>query len=171
LSLLKFSRTAKLEFQAVSLNALIREALDLTANQSVLQKVKVIYEPLQEDVTVNADPTMLRQALFNLCINAFDAMPSGGELRVRMYSGERTSDICIDIADTGEGMPEPVLRRIFDPFFTTKETGKGTGLGLTIVHLIIQRHEGSISVESQVNKGAKFTVTLPRASAAGGGCG
>lgn len=171
LSLLKFSRTSKLDFQTVSINQLVNDVLALIANQACLQKIKVESELPGEDILMEADPTMLRQAFFNLCINAFDAMPSGGELRVRLSAAAGSAQSFLEISDKGSGMPDDVVRRIFDPFFTTKETGKGTGLGLTITQLIVERHHGSISVKSEVNKGSSFTVILPRAVAVEAGAG
>jgi K+-sensing histidine kinase KdpD len=85
--------------------------------------------------------------------------------RLNIYSGqsaEKTKeDVIIEIVDTGKGIPGDILPKIFEPFFTTKEPGKGTGLGLTIVHLILERHKGTITVESSVDKGTKFTIRLP----------
>jgi signal transduction histidine kinase/ActR/RegA family two-component response regulator len=164
LSLLKFSRTSKLDSQSISLQWLIEEVVSLVANQACMQKVRIEKDVPQEQILIQADPTMLRQALFNLCVNAFDAMPAGGCLSIQAKSSTAPGDVCIEVSDTGTGMPESVARRIFDPFFTTKETGKGTGLGLTIVHLIIQRHQGSIRVDSEPDKGTRFTITLPRAA-------
>ncbi len=107
---------------------------------------------------------MLRQAFFNLCINAIDAMPHGGELCVRIFSvqkeGAEGQDAVIEIQDTGRGIPEEILPEIFNPFFTTKEPGKGTGLGLSIVHLILQRHKGTVDVKSKVGEGTKFTIKM-----------
>ncbi len=82
-----------------------------------------------------------------------------------IYSGQDAKktkeDVIIELEDTGKGIPKDILSRIFEPFFTTKEPGKGTGLGLGIVHLILERHGGTIGVESVVDKGTKFTIRLP----------
>ena len=102
----------------------------------------------------------LEQLLLNLVLNAIDAMPAGGDLRLE---GRDTSgQIQISIADTGPGLSSDVAKRIFEPFFTTK--GKGTGLGLAIVYRIAEMHGGEIVAENREEGGAVFTLTLPRAS-------
>jgi PAS domain S-box-containing protein len=120
------------------------------------------------------DVTQLHQVLMNLCINARDAMPNGGQLTI---AGENThvdenfarmlpdvtagSYVMLTVTDTGVGMPRDVIEKIFDPFFTTKEIGKGTGLGLSTVHAIVKSHGGFINVFSEVNKGTTFKVYFP----------
>jgi signal transduction histidine kinase len=95
----------------------------------------------------------------NLITNAVDAMPNGGTL---MISAETQGPYCeIKIADSGSGIPNEIKSRIFDPFFTTKEVGKGTGLGLHIVKGEIEKHQGEISVQSEVGKGTQFFIKIP----------
>ncbi len=79
---------------------------------------------------------------------------------MRIYSEKDANNIVLEIADTGQGIPADVKPNIFDPFFTTKGPGKGTGLGLSIAHLIVKRHHGTISMESEIDKGTKFTIKL-----------
>lgn len=123
---------------------------------------------------VLGDATELSQVLMNLCINARDAMPDGGELAIvnmAMQLDENAAQlnpdagpgryVLIKVADTGTGMPPEILDRIFDPFFTTKEIGKGTGLGLATVQGIVKSHGGFINVYSEVGHGTKFSVYLP----------
>lgn len=123
---------------------------------------------------VMADPTQLNQVLLNLCVNARDAMPSGGQLTIsaskmpvgRQYAathggGKEGSYVLVEVADTGMGMPRDVLDRIFEPFFTTKEIGQGTGLGLSTVQGIVRSHGGFIDVSSEPGKGSIFRVFLP----------
>lgn len=167
-SLLKFSRASQLNFQPVNAAAVLDETITLLANQAILCKVKIdkLYDI--PSPVVAADATMLRQAFFNICVNAFDAMPGGGRLTVRIrqtvVNPGNIPSVGIEIADTGGGIPPDVLLKIFDPFFTTKEPGKGTGLGLSITHLIIQRHHGTIRAESSPGEGTKFIITLPLAA-------
>lgn len=115
---------------------------------------------------VLGDSTQLHQVLLNLCLNARDAMSSGGSLSfsfsVISYAEEgRPKDIQVVVADTGHGMSPEVQARIFNPFFTTKAVGQGTGLGLSTSHTIIQDHGGRILVEFTPGKGTCFTVILP----------
>jgi CheY-like chemotaxis protein len=124
--------------------------------------------------TVVADPTQLHQVLLNLCINARDAMPTGGTLILTlenfevddhyasMTPGAKTGPhVLLQVSDTGTGMPLETIDKIFDPFFTTKELGRGTGLGLSTVMGIVKSHGGFIQVYSEVGRGATFKVFLP----------
>ncbi|HWB59505.1 MAG TPA: PAS domain S-box protein [Chthoniobacteraceae bacterium] len=124
--------------------------------------------------TVTGDPTQLHQVLLNLCINARDAMPGGGRLTIsaenvaldeeqaaRFVDAKPGEWVAITVADTGSGIPAAIIDKIFDPFFTTKEQGKGTGLGLSTVMGIVKSHGGFLTVESEVGKGAVFTIYLP----------
>ncbi|UCE61745.1 MAG: response regulator, partial [Phycisphaerales bacterium] len=123
---------------------------------------------------VNADQTQVHQVILNLAINARDAMPDGGALRVSLSSmaesnvqnlpGELALGgqlACLVVTDTGAGIPPEVQARIFEPFYTTKARGQGTGLGLSIVHGVIREHGGHIEVQSELGKGTTFTVFLP----------
>ena len=101
----------------------------------------------------------MSQVVINLVMNALDAMPDGGSLRVGVSPHDGLARLTI--ADSGLGIPRDVVDKIFDPFFTTKEFGKGTGLGLTVVKGIIEEHLGTIAVESEPGKGTTFTIDLP----------
>jgi PAS domain S-box-containing protein len=120
-----------------------------------------------------ADPTQVEQVVLNLLVNARDAMPSGGAIRIetrRVAGHERPPAleeapggyVCLSVTDTGCGIPTEVRNRIFDPLFTTKEEGHGTGLGLATVKGIVERHHGAIEVDSEVGKGTTFRIYLPR---------
>ncbi len=120
----------------------------------------------------DVDPDQIGQVLLNLAINALHAMEDGGTLHVRSAvvperkgSAEDYSEMIeVSVSDTGHGIAPEDLDKIFNPFFTTKEVGKGTGLGLTVVHGIVQEHGGQVLVESEVRKGTTFRVRLPIAS-------
>jgi two-component system NtrC family sensor kinase len=106
-----------------------------------------------------AIPGQLEQVFINLSLNALDAMPEGGTLTVRSH--QENGRIEVRIEDTGAGIPPEIGRRVFEPFFTTKEPGRGTGLGLSVSYGIVQKHRGTIDLESTVNRGTVFTVRLP----------
>lgn len=118
---------------------------------------------------VRADPIQLHQVLLNLCINARDAMASGGVLTVTAENREGDApgldgspgEVVLSVSDTGHGIAPEILPRIFDPFFTTKGVGKGTGLGLSTVHGIVKNHGGRVTVASEVGKGSRFEIFLP----------
>ncbi len=112
---------------------------------------------------MHADRNQLHQVLLNLVVNARDAMPDGGNLRVELASESNAPEetAVLSISDTGAGMPAERVARIFEPYFTTKARQQGTGLGLAIVHGIVQEHGGTIAVESEVGQGTTFRVRLP----------
>lgn len=185
--------------QAMRANDLIKQILDFT-RASVMERRPLDVVPLLEELTtmlertlpeniklqlqyrpgkyiVNGDATRIVQALMNLTLNARDAMPDGGTLRVELahvqaappdsqVNGHVAEWLQIKVADTGIGIPDEILPHIFEPFFTTKAPGKGTGLGLAQVYGIVQQHEGHIDVISQIGGGTVFTIHLPAAPAA-----
>jgi signal transduction histidine kinase len=163
-TLLKFSRASQLNLQPVNVCKTMDAVVSLIKNQANLKNVRIKINYKDKDLEVRADPNMLQQAFFNLCINAIDAMPKGGKLFINVYcetKEEVKRNIVIEIADTGKGIPKEKLSKIFEPFFTTKPPGEGTGLGLSIVHLILERHNATIDVESRVREGTKFVIKLP----------
>jgi two-component system NtrC family sensor kinase len=125
-----------------------------------MKGVYVQTELLTSNSEIVADPGELEQALVALLVNAIEAMPTGGQLRVRLR-GTR-NDVMIDIADTGPGIPADILPLIFEPFFTTKKNESGSGLGLAVVYGIVHRHGGDIDVDSTVGAGTTFHIRLPR---------
>ncbi len=157
--LLKFARQSTPEMKRQDLSATVETALRLTDFLARKAKVKVIKDLPKSPVIVIYDATQIEQVLINLIQNAFQAMPSGGHLRVILSQAKDA--VAIAVQDTGVGIPPPNLIRIFDPFFTTKPAGQGTGLGLSVSYGIVARHGGRIDVASEVGKGATFTVLLP----------
>ena len=114
--------------------------------------------------TVLGDPERLQQLFLNLFMNAVDAMPDGGELRVALAS-TADGEIEITVADDGQGIPERDLPRIFEPFFTSKEAGTGFGLGLMVAKGIVTDHGGSMEVASEEGRGTEFRILFPRSGA------
>ncbi len=155
-NLLDFARERPIAQKALDVNAALDEALSLVANQIAMQGV-ALHRTHAELPPVLADFGQLRQAFVNVVMNACEAMGRGGRLEVATRTSGGTNEVVI--ADTGPGIAPERLRKIFDPFFTTKE--KGTGLGLSVVYGIVERHGGSIDVESRVGEGTTFTFRLP----------
>jgi two-component system cell cycle sensor histidine kinase/response regulator CckA len=171
--LLTLGRGEMGEPRPVDVSALVdhtRKMLDRVIGETIHLTVQFGPEP----TTVVADPGQLEQVLLNLCINARDAMPSGGELvvfteRVTLDQEFRTLHpwaeegdyVLLMVSDTGMGMTAEVQARIFEPFFTTKETGRGTGLGLAVVYNIVKQHGGMIHVYSEPGQGTTFRIYLP----------
>lgn len=162
--LLKFSRASKLNLQPVDICKLLDESVSLVENKAYLGNVKIFKKYGKAAYSIQADASMLRQALFNLCNNAIDAMPKGGKLMLNIFqrNNKKTNEprLVIEIKDTGEGIAEDILSQIFVPFFTTKEPGKGTGLGLSIVHMILERHNAIIEAKSILGEGTNFTIEM-----------
>ena len=117
---------------------------------SVYTKYPEIYGPWSQ----------MSQAMMNVIQNALEATASGGQVTIKTF--EESNAICISITDSGKGIPEPVKRKIFDPFFTTKEVGAGLGLGLPVVKSIMERHRGSILLESESGKGTSVKLFIPK---------
>ena len=158
--------TAK-EFEMLDVSSLLNDAIEITRtrweNEARLRGLdyQVALEAESGQHTIGS-ASELREVFVNLIVNAVDAMPTGGKLAIGcVREGARLS---LRFADTGTGMPEDVRQRIFDPFFTTKGA-QGTGLGLSVSYSIIERHEGSISVASELGGGTVFTIELPAAAA------
>ncbi|ATC64898.1 hybrid sensor histidine kinase/response regulator [Nibricoccus aquaticus] len=170
--ILAFARGVSGEPQLIQLKHVIRDLLKL-AYSTFPQSIKV-QEDIGELWPVRANPTQMHQLLLNLCVNARDAMPAGGTLRLSAENklidvvqagairGGRTGPhVVIEVADTGTGIPPQILERIWEPFFTTKGESKGTGLGLSTVRGIVENHHGFIELRSEAGKGTSFRIYLP----------
>ncbi len=156
---LKFTRPEDLKLQPVSLAALFDEVVPIVQPEAKRAGVTLVVEH-QDVPDVHADPTMLRQAFLNLALNACQAMPNGGTLRIQC-SAARGRRVLIAFADTGIGIKPEHLQRIFDLYFTTKE--RGSGIGLSMVYRTVQMHDGDIEAQSTPGAGTTFRVLLPQA--------
>jgi PAS domain S-box-containing protein len=157
--LLSFARRRPIERRPIVLASVVQEMLDVVQDRLQRQQIQAILNFDGKAPKVFADPDQMRQVILNLVMNALQAMEEGGTLRITQEC--KDSYVYLSIADTGCGIPKENLSKLFTPFFTTKEVGEGTGLGLTVVHGIIQEHEGTIRVESQKKKGSTFIISLP----------
>ncbi len=168
--LLGFARGGKYELKATDLNTLITKTVDLFGQT---KKEISVHQKLEEEIwTVEVDRTQMEQVILNLLVNAWQAMPRGGDIYVETKNitlkGATPSlnlalghYVMIKVSDTGIGMDEETRQRIFEPFFTTKDKKHGVGLGLASVYGIIKEHKGSIDVASKPGKGTVFTIHLP----------
>jgi len=157
--LLSFAKETKVRPGLVSINRIIEETLSLLNKQSLFHNIEVRIRLDDALPTTFADPDLLRQVFLNIILNGAQAMEGKGVLTVESRSRDGGLKIEIRIQDTGMGIPEKYLPRLFDPFFTTKE--KGTGLGLALVYNIVSKHQGTVSVESELGHGAAFIILLP----------
>jgi len=161
--LLNFSRTSTTEFRETNLNQVIRDTLSLLEHQFKTAQISIDLDLVEELPAIHGNPGKLQQVFLNLLLNAKEAMPAGGSLRVSTLVNGNVEAV---IADSGSGIAPEHLKRIYDPFFTTKTTPKpgdrrGTGLGLSVSYGIIQEHAGKIHVESAVGSGTTFHLEFP----------
>jgi PAS domain S-box-containing protein len=174
--LLNFARKSEQRREAVDLHAVVEEVCYMLTH-SLDRRIEIRKDLQASHSWLQADPTQLQNAILNLCVNARDAMPEGGTLRLWTFDAVAEADRggpapgrCVELVvqDTGIGISSDDQRRIFEPFFTTKEVGRGTGLGLAGVYGFVQNHGGSVRVESQVGQGTSIRIRLPLSDEAAG---
>jgi PAS domain S-box-containing protein len=172
--LLAFSRKQVVQPRVLELGPLVADLLPML-QRMIGEHMELTVEPVEGTGRVKADPSQMQQVLMNLAVNARDAMPEGGRIRVSIR------DVIVDdaaalhqtnlspgpyvalaVSDTGAGMTAETAAHIFEPFFTTKEQGKGTGLGLSTVYGIVEQSHGHVHVQSEIGRGTTFTIHLPR---------
>jgi len=170
--LMTYIRKSPVKFEDVAVNDIITEMIEMVT-QTFPPTIQISVDLEQGNPIVHADRNQIRQILFNLLLNARDAMPNGGTITVSTHivdgasltkefvQADKIKYVHIAVHDTGVGMNEELRSRIFDPFFTTKEVGQGVGLGLPMVYGIVENHGGFINVESTVNEGSTFSVYIP----------
>jgi len=172
--ILTFSRETEQDVKPLKIQLIIKEALKL-ARASLPATIKIAKDIPRDVGMVMADPTQIHQIVMNLITNALHAMEEkGGELSIEFKESDLTNDnlpkldmipgkyVCLKISDTGCGMDRDSIKRIFEPYFTTKDRGKGTGLGLAVVHGIVKNLHGEILVKSIKEKGTSISVYLPK---------
>jgi PAS domain S-box-containing protein len=164
--LLNFSRTSTTEFRETNLNQLILETLSMLEHQFKTARIELDLDLAEDIPHIHGNSGKLQQVFLNLLLNAKEAMPDGGHLRVATLANGRENYVEALVSDSGSGIAPEHLKRIYDPFFTTKTTPKpgirrGTGLGLSVSYGIIQEHAGKIHVESAVGAGTTFHLEFP----------
>ena len=168
------ARKTEIKTEIVDVNTIV-EALSGLIKGTFPKNIDISLELTPGPLTILVDASQITQVLLNLCLNARDAMPEGGALKLNTYSVDGSELViydeppaqryaCIDVIDTGMGMDESIQSKIFEPFFTTKEIGKGTGLGLAVTYGIVKTHRGVINVESEPSHGTSFHVYFPLVS-------
>jgi two-component system sensor histidine kinase HydH len=156
--LLDFSKPAQPHRKVHDLRETVERAVHLIKGRAQRQQVSTELELGDNPLMIDGDPQQLQQVFVNLLINAVEAMPKGGELRVVAKKHDFRRSVALQIFDTGEGIPSELLGRLFEPFATAKE--RGTGLGLAVSRRILEEHDGSIDVHPQTPRGTMFEVTL-----------
>jgi len=158
-ALLEFSRERSFSLHQVNFKDLVDSTLKLIKGEVPTHVQLTVGVP--DDIQGKVDPRRIEQVLINLILNGIQAMQDGGVLSIRACREINEAGFRFEVSDTGKGIPPRDLVKIFDPFFTTKDVGKGSGLGLSVSHGIIEQHRGRIEVKSEVGRGTTFTVFLP----------
>ena len=163
--LLDFARPKILSLRPVNINSVIGSVLNFVRLQFSKNGIDVETDLADDPPKVYGDPALLYQVFLNVVMNAFQSMPKGGKLYLNTVSvretgreNEEPDKVTVTIRDTGEGIPPENIGKLFTPFFSTKEPGKGTGLGLAVTHRIVQEHNGTIVIDSEVDKGTTVTI-------------
>lgn len=160
-NLLDFARESSSTVETLDVARILGDTIRLAENQIRLSDITIDLQVTDCLPAIHGDRQKLRQVFLNLILNAVDASPKGGRIRVMALPTEQSDRIAVKVIDYGQGIPPHVLPSIFDPFFTTKDKGKGTGLGLSVSQGIVAQHGGQIQVHSEEGSGSTFTVLLP----------
>jgi len=168
--ILTFARKTETKFGSLELNVLLKEITKML-KETFPSSIEISFEAGKDIPEINADASQIHQAVLNLCVNARDAMPNGGKLKLRtsMVEGAALRSafpsvsagryVHLSVSDSGPGMDEAVQAKVFDPFFTTKE--KGTGLGLSVVYGVVREHNGFVNLDSKLGEGSTFNLYFP----------
>ncbi len=158
--LMGFARKEDVENENVNINSVLDETHDFLNKKAMFKNIALMKEFQPDLPSIVTDGAQLQQVFINIVNNAIDAINKDGVIRL-ITKGREDGGVKVSIVDTGPGMPEKIQKKIFDPFFTTKPVGKGTGLGLSTSYSIIEKLGGRLTVESEVDKGTTFHITLP----------
>jgi signal transduction histidine kinase len=157
LDLKDFAHPGEDKLQSMDINSGLESTLNVVNNE--VKYKATVHKDLGEIPTVKAYPQQLNQVFMNILVNAAQAIEKKGDIHI--VTRKKDDFVEIDISDTGCGIDQENISRIFDPFFTTKDVGKGTGLGMNIAYNIVQKHNGTIDVRSELGKGTTFTIRIP----------
>lgn len=158
---LLFAKPPASQLESIELGKVLIETVELFEKDSTCAGRILINKQIDSDILIEMDPVHLRQVLWNLLINAAEAIEGSGTINIKLFS-EKNKYACIEITDNGRGMSDEIMKSIFDPFFTTKKNG--TGLGLSIVHSILESYDSRLDVESTENTGTTFSLKLKHIS-------
>jgi signal transduction histidine kinase len=157
--LLEFSRVKEFCLAPTALQQVVQRAVKLISSH-VPPGIEIVLD-VPEDLSLSLDAQRMQQVFLNLMENAILAIEPPGQISIKARPDESAKQVLVTVEDTGKGIPQVELGRIFDPFFTTREVGAGTGLGLSVVFGIVQKHRGSITVDSKEGEGARFAMRFP----------
>jgi signal transduction histidine kinase len=155
---LQFARTERHARQPVDLAELLRDTVRLVQRESERRGIRIDLDGVEPVPAVRADAEAIRSTLLNLILNSFEAMPDGGTLTVAL--GADGDEVVLDVADTGEGIPEDEQGHVFDFAYTTRDGGHGLGLAM-VHHCVVEEHGGRVSLESRAGEGTRVRVSLP----------
>ncbi len=159
-NLLRFAKpSSSNQAEAINLVDLLRETVNVLTPQSKVLKINLVQDYAEPDVPVSGNANLLQQVIMNLVLNAYHAMPQGGDIHLKV--GREAAMAVVSVQDAGCGIAPADMGRLFDPFFTTRPAGQGTGLGLSICHTIVKQHRGTLVAESTLGQGSLFVVRLP----------
>jgi len=160
-NLLDFTRESETKLESLDLVQLLKGTIDLAGNELKIAGIKAELISVEDLPSIHGDSRQLRQVFLNLILNAIHASTRGSKIRLFANRSDEPDNLSVKVVDHGTGIPKHIRNRIFDPFFTTKESGRGTGLGLSVSQGIIAKHGGRITVDSKEGRGSTFTVILP----------
>lgn len=161
-NLLNFARQGKLKLSKVKINNVLQDIIKTLNLKYKNSGILINLNSNDKQFIIDADRDQIKQVFLNIMNNACEALEESVDKRIDIYLYEKDNNLVVEVKDTGCGIPEENIKKLFTPFFTTKKMGQGTGLGLAITYGIIKMHKGDIRVQSELNKGSNFIITLPK---------